>query len=1445
MRRGHGRARLGWITSWLLVFVSASSARGLTITEIMYDPSEAESRRFEYIEIFNENPDPLDLSGFRVCDGVLFEFPQDTFLDGFAFLVICADEQAIRAKYDIENTIGDWLWEGESGVSLSNAGEDIEICNPGGAVVARVDYDELSEARVPDGGEWRDAADPTRRAKNRLTVNSSIVINEIMYHPIGKEEDREFIELFHRGGPTVDLTGWEFTNGVRFAFPAGQILSAGEFFVVARNPETIRSIYGLSADECIGPVDEEGRDRFGVLRDRGERVTLQDELGRTVDTVRYYDGGEWPRWADGHGSSLELIDSFSDNRVGMAWDASDDSGKAPVEQFSYIARHRGEDSELHLLLLSRGITVVDNVSVLQGGIETIDSPIVDAGESWRYFRGRSRPPADWNIQEFLDTAWDLGATPIGYGDGPYGTVIDDMQGEYASLFCRHSFTVRDVDQLDSLLLAVEADDGFIEYLNGVRVASFGISDPSFDALAACACEPTLVERDISGFAGLLEEDRANVLAIQIHNTSLGSSDLTFAPRLVSRGTTNTGDGTELLANSTFDSNTSGWAIEGTHIRSGRTTSDAIDGAGALKIVASGRGDNKVNRIESTNARTSSFPTGTDLLVSFDAKWQIGSKTLNTHGYKHAMAKTHDLAVPDRLGTPGAPNSVTLRRIREHGGSNLGPVLSDYEQIPAVPIAGEAVTIRCRVDDVDGISSVRINFSVNNPSTNPSTVAMRDIGGGLFEGAIPGRPLDQKVVFFIEAEDASANLSRYPVDVNDRSHPLVADGDVPLTDRRYFVYRHDEARHAATPFQDMRFYMTEAKEQELSNRKRLSNDVIDGTFSFGGHTTYQESGIRFSGSPWARGQWNGSLRVRAPRSKPIHGWMRKFNLEDHHGNGADARERIAHYLLRYNQGCGFVPYSEAQSMARIQVNDRAAHIREQVWVPDIQYLDHWFGDAGGDFLEMDDRFVINDNGDRAASADGRLLYPPSSERGDGDGENKENYRWFHGLRSKNGCDDYTSFIALCRLMDPGATSDKSFAERVWDEVNVEEFLRIMTVRHNISDWDQWSAERGKNTYFYLDPKSQQWHLLAWDMELTFETGRLDHFAIPPSITSPFRPSRFSEVNHMFENVEIRRLYYGILDHMVYSRGGRRAFFTSDHLSDFADRLLEFGMANTNIGLPGGYVDSRSQLIRSRLGATASTPFEITTNGGEDFAVDSLSVSIAGTGPARLCLILVSGESYPVVYPSLTTWLIDDIPLGGGPTLLELVAINLEGDIDGTDSITVTSTIDLEPPIVLQVDPPAALPGEIVRIFGGELISGIRVFFGEAEGVDVERVSANELTVRVPDGEGEVLLKVRNVDGQESGTLPFSILEPPPMFIRGDANGDGDVNISDALKIVFHLFRGSEIPCADAADTDDDEELAVTDAISLLDFLYRSGPVPASPFPLEGVDPSGAELACDGL
>jgi hypothetical protein len=82
-----------------------------------------------------------------------------------------------------------------------------------------------------------------------------------------------------------------------------------------------------------------------------------------------------------------------------------------------------------------------------------------------------------------------------------------------------------------------------------------------------------------------------------------------------------------------------------------------------------------------------------------------------------------------------------------------------------------------------------------------------------------------------------------------------------------------------------------------------------------------------------------------------------------------------------------------------------------------------------------------------------------------------------------------------------------------------------------------------------------------------------------------------------------------------------------------------------------------------------------------------------------------------------------------------------------------------------------------------------------------------------------------------------------FVRGDANGDGAVNITDAIGILGYLFTGGVPPwCQDAADTNDTGTLDITDAIYLLGHLFLGSEGPPPPNSAPGTDPTPDGLGC---
>ncbi|HIN80267.1 MAG TPA: hypothetical protein EYN00_04250 [Planctomycetes bacterium] len=99
--------------------------------------------------------------------------------------------------------------------------------------------------------------------------------------------------------------------------------------------------------------------------------------------------------------------------------------------------------------------------------------------------------------------------------------------------------------------------------------------------------------------------------------------------------------------------------------------------------------------------------------------------------------------------------------------------------------------------------------------------------------------------------------------------------------------------------------------------------------------------------------------------------------------------------------------------------------------------------------------------------------------------------------------------------------------------------------------------------------------------------------------------------------------------------------------------------------------------------------------------------------------------------------------------------------------------------------------------------------------------------------------------DHGTVDLIPGGSTPQFVRGDVNGDGSVNLADAIAALQFLFSNGNIPCEDAADINDDGTVNIADGVNVLSYLFSGGQEPASPFPGCGSDPTADSIECDSF
>ena len=155
---------------------------------------------------------------------------------------------------------------------------------------------------------------------------------------------------------------------------------------------------------------------------------------------------------------------------------------------------------------------------------------IERGAEFRYFRGTEAPPENWKADDFDDSAWESGPAGFGYGDDDDATTLEDMAGNYLTVFLRRSFEIEDLDRVARAILLVDYDDGFVAYINGEEIARANLDAIEFDSETTVNHEAGTAEEFRLENLGILREGE-NILAVQGHNTGLDSSDFSISPFL--------------------------------------------------------------------------------------------------------------------------------------------------------------------------------------------------------------------------------------------------------------------------------------------------------------------------------------------------------------------------------------------------------------------------------------------------------------------------------------------------------------------------------------------------------------------------------------------------------------------------------------------------------------------------------------------------------------------------------------------------------------------------------------------------------------------------------------------------------------------------------------------------------------------------------------------------
>lgn len=161
-------------------------------------------------------------------------------------------------------------------------------------------------------------------------------------------------------------------------------------------------------------------------------------------------------------------------------------------------------------------------------------PLIPMGAVWKYLDTGVDQGTAWITPGFNDSAWPSGPAQLGYGDVDEATVVGfgpDPNSKYITTYFRRSFVVADASAVTSLNLRLLVDDGAVVYLNGVEVlrANMPMGATASGTLAVSSVENAIVPATLSP---ILVVNGTNVVAVEVHQCAVNSSDLSFDLELV-------------------------------------------------------------------------------------------------------------------------------------------------------------------------------------------------------------------------------------------------------------------------------------------------------------------------------------------------------------------------------------------------------------------------------------------------------------------------------------------------------------------------------------------------------------------------------------------------------------------------------------------------------------------------------------------------------------------------------------------------------------------------------------------------------------------------------------------------------------------------------------------------------------------------------------------------
>jgi regulation of enolase protein 1 (concanavalin A-like superfamily) len=1209
----------------------------IAFSEIMWKPApRTDGKNLEFVELYNSNPWFHDISGYRItCADMSYTFPPNTVLPGGGYLVVAGVPADLQSVYGIANVMGPYTG------SLKKS-ETLQLLDEQGAVLLTVPYSNIYPWPVATDGSGHSLvlANPTygegdpRAWDISDTVGGSpgqmdsftpsplrnVVINEFLAHT--DPPDYDYVELYNHSTSGVDISGCILTDDPdtnKFVIPPGTIIPPRGFVFYS---ETNMNF---------------------ALNAMGETIYfLKPDRSRVLDAVQFgaqQNGVATGRWPDGANDFYRLAAK------------TPGAANAPILPSDVVINElmydpiSGNDDDQYVELFNRGTNAINLGGwQLTGGVSfTFPTNVILATNGFMVVAR--------NLTNLVAKYSNLNAT------NTVGTFSSKLShnGEYLALTMpAEHHTTNGIGGTVTNIINIVVND--LTYGTGGRWgqwangggSSLELIDPnSNNRLAANWGDSDETQKSVwtnLEYTGVL--DNGGNYAAGINYAQIGLLDV--GECLVDNIEVDY-NGTNYVANGTFETGTNGWAFEGDHCRSSLENTGHLS-SHSLHMRCSDRMWTGVNSCEMA-LNTNPLAGGQTVTLRFKARWLHGwpEPLMRLDGNWLEVSGT--MPVPANVGTPGLPNSQRV--------ANAGPAIYNVKHNPTLPAASQSAVVTAQVHDPNGVQNLTLYYRID-PAAGYTSVSMKDdgtggdtiAGDGVFSAIIPGQAANTLVAFYISATDSNSAAARFPA--------IRAANNEPV--RECLVLFGDG--NPSGSFAAYHLWLTQTNVNRWANLSDLSNEMIDGTFVTGNRVIYNMQG-RFAGSPYHQG-------FDTPVGNLCHyKWLfndddqllgaTSFNKLHQPGNNAgdDAslqREQIANTFLR---ALG-VPWLNRRLVAVYVNGNRRGTMMEDAQTPDGDVVkEHFPNDSDGWLYKMQPWFEFapmppQTNSVLFTNAGWCALNPYTT----GGLKKPAAYRYnFEIRRAPVSANDFTNVFSLvdaaCNPNSP------SFVANLEDVADMENWMRVFAANHAAGNWDSFGAQNAQNLYGYIGALGTKYTLLMFDFNIVFGGA-----AWAPGQNLFTINGADQGMANIYNNPTFRRMYWRALGELV--NGPLDVANSAPLMEAKYSALVANGL---NVENPTANIEpwlSQAQSsIASQLAAVNAPNFSVNPS----VTISNNVAYITGTAPVNVAAVWINGRAYPLMWTTLTTWIVA-MPLAAGTNLFSVTGVDRNHQFIAGDSNSVS-------------------------------------------------------------------------------------------------------------------------------------------------------------------------------